>query len=758
MADHRDLEQIYTDAKSALKVRDYDRARGLLTSILAVDENYRDASRLLAQTVRLRRRRWHNHPALWMVIGLAVLVGLGIVIAPKLQGSFSRQISSPTQPPTVTQPIQTTAVSSPTSAATPIPLTWSRLSLAQILPRDTIHAIAINPSDPDVIYIVTQHAGVYKSINGGVSWQPAQNGMEGASIDTLVIDPQQPETLYAGVYQGGLYTTTDGGANWVSYGSEFTVNYGDSFIVIDPANHQHLYYDTSQALRESHDSGETWPETSQDCPNQVGALLLDPADQSLYASQSQAGGSCTSGVYRYQSGDYGWTWTLVGLNGVNDINGLYIGKDLRGDKLLIAKAESEKSPDSISSPSHVYFSTDHGKTWNTQAIACNTLAVDPQTTTTFYCAKTNGGLIKSTDGGITWKSFLGVNSGTYQAISVLAGPSPRLVLGGTNVAISADQGASWTNYDSGLPGQQVDLTLDPSNASIFYVKSVGSDTDEMADCDLFYRSIDTGRTWNQNSSAGCGLTFGPGGIDLYRIGLYQIAREMGGVASVLFHSTDQGAHWTNISLPSYNVRRVYANPFVPGALIIVAYSPGPNSFFYSNFGYDWRPSSGSDRYDPLVRLFFSGSTGQRVYAVYSSPPDYRSDDGGKSWYSCGDANTQPSFSDSRLIIDPHNPDHILEATQGYGVAISTDGCWSWKVSNAGLGSLLVNTLAHDPKNANTIYAGTDGGAYVSFDGGQSWGQINGGLLGANVVYSIVVDPQSNVYAATPYGIFKLESK
>jgi hypothetical protein len=75
-----------------------------------------------------------------------------------------------------------------------------------------------------------------------------------------------------------------------------------------------------------------------------------------------------------------------------------------------------------------------------------------------------------------------------------------------------------------------------------------------------------------------------------------------------------------------------------------------------------------------------------------------------------------------------------------------------------LGSLFVNTLARDPKNVNTIYAGTDGGAYVSFNGGQSWGQINDGLLGATVVYSIVVDPQSNVYAATPYGIFKLEKK
>jgi len=115
---------------------------------------------------------------------LAVVIGLGIVIVPKLQGSLSRQIPSPTHQPTVTQPLQSTAVPSPTPAPTFIPLSWSRLNLAQFLARDTIHAIAINPIDPDVIYIGALDAGVFKSIDGGVSWRPAQNGMGGASIDT----------------------------------------------------------------------------------------------------------------------------------------------------------------------------------------------------------------------------------------------------------------------------------------------------------------------------------------------------------------------------------------------------------------------------------------------------------------------------------------------------------------------------------------------------------------------------------------------
>lgn len=69
----------------------------------------------------------------------------------------------------------------------------------------------------------------------------------------------------------------------------------------------------------------------------------------------------------------------------------------------------------------------------------------------------------------------------------------------------------------------------------------------------------------------------------------------------------------------------------------------------------------------------------------------------------------------------------------------------------------MNAVALNPLNPDTIYAGTDGGIYVSFDGGMRWGEINQGLLGATVVYSIVIDLENNIYAATPYGIFQLEA-
>ena len=112
----------------------------------------------------------------------------------------------------------------------------------------------------------------------------------------------------------------------------------------------------------------------------------------------------------------------------------------------------------------------------------------------------------------------------------------------------------------------------------------------------------------------------------------------------------------------------------------------------------------------------------------------------------------------RLAVDPRDSSLVYLAVMGRGVFRSTNHCQTWTPINRGLGSLFVNSISIDTNNPDTLYAGTDGGAYISMDGGEAWYQINDGLLGAIVVYSIVIDSQSTVYAATPYGIFKLEGK
>jgi photosystem II stability/assembly factor-like uncharacterized protein len=127
-----------------------------------------------------------------------------------------------------------------------------------------------------------------------------------------------------------------------------------------------------------------------------------------------------------------------------------------------------------------------------------------------------------------------------------------------------------------------------------------------------------------------------------------------------------------------------------------------------------------------------------------------------AWSACQLPNNMNTVN--LLAIDPRDSNRVVISSPSNGLLTSADGCQSWQPSNNGLGSLFVNTLAIDQNSPDTIYAGTDGGAYISSDGGQTWGQANNGLLGATVVYSIVVAEDGTVYASTPYGVFKLESK
>jgi len=175
----------------------------------------------------------------------------------------------------------------------------------------------------------------------------------------------------------------------------------------------------------------------------------------------------------------------------------------------------------------------------------------------------------------------------------------------------------------------------------------------------------------------------------------------------------------------------------------------------SDHGGTWEELEDTYELGGAYPRLFVDSQGEVMYLAAGHQQFYSRDEG-STWLPCKHIRT--SVSDQILAIDPRDNRHLYAATSGMGILISTNGCQSWEESNKGLDSFSVSAIVIDPNNPDTLYAGTDGGAYVSYNSGKTWGVINDGLLGATVVYSIVVDKDSNVYAATPYGIFKLEGK
>ena len=185
-----DLEKLYSEAKQELTAKHFDRASVVLKQILAQDENYKDASRLLAQIIQRKRRRWYNHPILYASFACIVLGIVGVFVFPKVLKTIHANISKTLVVVTLTKITNTLEAVLPTPSltptATPLPFHWVRIYNGQDFPKEEITTLAVDSKDPDVIYVGTRSAGIYKTINGGDSWQPVNSGISIGSVNHIV--------------------------------------------------------------------------------------------------------------------------------------------------------------------------------------------------------------------------------------------------------------------------------------------------------------------------------------------------------------------------------------------------------------------------------------------------------------------------------------------------------------------------------------------------------------------------------------------
>jgi hypothetical protein len=589
------LEQLYQEARSALKAKNYERAGDLLRQILLIDENYKDASRLLARVVREKRRHWYNGIRLWgTVIGL-VVIGLLVWIVPKLlmpatPASQAVKISSPaTTIPTDTAMPTVTAL--PT--LTPIPLAWKRIDVGQEFTRDTVTALVFDTKDPDILYADTQHAGIYISIDGGISWGPVQ-------------------------------------PNDLSNNPSYTI----------------LLQDSKDAIQDVSTFSNTAPDGIK--------RLYQYSDVVKGVSQ-----------YWYLSEDGGTSWSRFSEGGTY--------------------SKGEFSPIAFDKLGEVYV----------------------------FCGNN---ICKFSPDGKPLQILREPGVGVQSVIALSPYDPNTIYAAGAGIAVSKDGGLTWVREDNGMGADVLQLEVGLGNPNFLYLL-LGEcflQTDNQGIAQPLYLSSNGGAEWEFLTDAGCYLIKDVDGKTLYR---QTETFAWGDSVHWIWRSSTSGKSWVKVFVPTA-AGTLVADPKQSGVLF--AYLDLPLEFITKNYGNSWEASPLKD-----TRPCY-GSTAQ--------------------------------FIDSYVPMasDPRNRDHVLFFDRGH-LQESFDGCASY---GAILGNRPdnIDSIAIDPNTPNTIYAGADSGAYVSFDSGKSWNQINDGLLGATVVYSIVVDPQSNVYTATPYGIFQLEKK
>jgi photosystem II stability/assembly factor-like uncharacterized protein len=194
-----------------------------------------------------------------------------------------------------------------------------------------VSAIAINPNNPNVIYIGTVGGGVWRTNDGGNTWTPIFDRQIALGIGEpagIGIDPNNTNTLYVGTSgrfgaqpQAGLFKSTDGGASWIWLGSGYPVgntgnaiqflNQSINVVIVDPTNSNVVYVAAAGGLFYSTDGGQNFTPGN----NGFGDARSLEVDRSTPANaRILYAGISGRGVFRSNDGGQNWTQILSAAN------------------------------------------------------------------------------------------------------------------------------------------------------------------------------------------------------------------------------------------------------------------------------------------------------------------------------------------------------------------------------------------------------------------------------------------------------------
>ena len=342
-------------------------------------------------------------------------------------------------------------------------------SIGPAMTSGRVMSIAVHPANPGIIYIGTASGGLWKSVNGGASWQSVMDREGAYSMGWVTLDPQNPNIVWVGTgernsqrsvaYGDGVYKSEDGGRSWKNVGLKNSEHIGR--IVVDPKNSDIVYVAAQ---------GPLW----------------------------SAGGD--RGLYKTTDGGKSWTQVLaISENtGVSDVV-----LDPRNPDVVIASSYQRRrhfftlidgGPESA-----IHRSTDGGKTWTkvstglpNEELGRIGLAISPQNPDIVYAnveaANRKGGIYRSSDNGVTWQKMSDYNQGSMYYGDIFADPTQfdRIYVPDVLFQVSDDGGR--TLRPLGTRAMHVDnhiIWIDPHNPDHYLVGNDGG----------LYRSLDRGQTW-----------------------------------------------------------------------------------------------------------------------------------------------------------------------------------------------------------------------------------------------------------------------
>ncbi|MBZ5558323.1 MAG: glycosyl hydrolase, partial [Acidobacteriia bacterium] len=215
--------------------------------------------------------------------------------------------------------------------------TFTGLKARSIGPAVTsgrVMTIAVDPANKAVIYIGAASSGVWKTVNGGASWQPVFDTQGSFSIGWVTIDPHHSNVVWAGTgernsqrsvaYGDGVYKSVDGGRSWTNAGLKNSEHIGR--IVVSPKDSDTVYVAAQgplwstggdRGLYKTTDGGKTWNQVLKISENTgVTDVVLDPRNPDIIVASAYQrrrtfatliDGGPEAAIHR--STDGGKTWT-----------------------------------------------------------------------------------------------------------------------------------------------------------------------------------------------------------------------------------------------------------------------------------------------------------------------------------------------------------------------------------------------------------------------------------------------------------------
>ncbi len=616
--------------------------------------------------------------------------------------------------------------------------------------------VRFHPTNPNTIYVGTAAGGMWMSTDGGNTWSTTTDNLGSLGVSDIAIDPSNPNIIYIATgdydagdtYSIGVYKSTDGGLTWNPTGLTFTTNQGRRIgrLLINPLNPTTVFAFTSAGIHRTRNGGNTWTLVTA---GNFKDGEFKPGDTTIIY------GVTSSGFYRSTNG--GNTFSTVSYGAVGSIIRLSIAVTPANPNYVYLLASKNDY-----SYGGVYRSTSSGAagTWSVMSTTPNifdwsttgsgtggqgwydiAIGISPTNPNEIVCGGVN--TWRSTNGGSSWTLFthwyggggkpyvhadlhdvqytssntiyLATDGGLFRTTN--GGTSFSAINGAMNIAQMYKLGISATSSSLIVTGHQ-DNGTNKWNGTLWQ-EIYGGDG---ADCFI---------SWNNNNTIVASYVYG----DFQR-------------------STNGGLSWTSIA-PSTSESAAWVAPIIQHptnpSIFLCGYE---NVWISTNQGTSWsQPGVIGSGTGDVLGVKVAPSNTNVIYAFRSNTL-YRSANNGGAWTNISTGLPVSSAAITDIAIDNTNENNVYVTFSGYSsgnkVFHSTNGGTSWTNVSTGLPNIPVNCIVYTKNSPDAIYVGTDVGVYYKETTMSSWIPYSQGL--PNVIVSdMEIDYLNNKLRAATYG-------